>query len=196
MSTTRGGKETRHEPIVPKTSAARAQRSRSRKWVLMVGTGRTINRLPCSQLPTNRRCLQKLFSIPEKSMQSADTKQLTSHYSCLTPIPLFVLSTCHPHPSTSYVIRAWWTSSTVKEADLESPPPPRKLAAAAGWRDASQLLDALVVYLLAGAVSPGRRPLLPRLLTAILHSPAMARLGRKGFKPAKQAKQIQLPPKY
>ena len=38
---------------------------------------------------------------------------------------------------------------------------PRKLAAAVGWRDAFQLPDALVAYLLAGAVSPGRRPFLP-----------------------------------
>ena len=39
---------------------------------------------------------------------------------------------------------------------------PRKLAAAVSQRDASQLLDALVAYLLAKAVSPGRRPFLPQ----------------------------------
>ena len=56
-----GGKETWYEPYVPEKSAARAQRSRSRKGVWMVG--KTINRLPCSRLPTNRQCLQKLFYI-------------------------------------------------------------------------------------------------------------------------------------
>ena len=38
------------------------------------------------------------------------------------PIPLFRLSTRHPHPPTPHVIRAWWTSSIGKEADIESSP--------------------------------------------------------------------------
>ena len=82
--------------------------------------------------------------------------------------------------------------------DLE--PLARKLAAAAGWRDAPQLLDALVASILSGAVSPGRRPFLqgplpPPTLHPIAGGP-IAQMGRKGFNPAKTNKLIQLPPKY
>ena len=36
--------------------------------------------------------------------------------------PSFVLSDVHPHPQTSYVFRAWWTSSTGYVAGSKSPP--------------------------------------------------------------------------
>ena len=57
--------------------------------------------------------------------------------------PLQMLSSI-PMP---YVIRAWWTSSTGQQADLESssPPPSWKLVAATDRKDASQWLYALVM---------------------------------------------------
>ena len=62
-------------------------------------------------------------------------------------IPPFVIPARHPHPPTHYIIRVRWTSSTGIEAT--SACPPNSKTAAAGWRDASQWLFALVAYLLA-----------------------------------------------
>ena len=40
--------------------------------------GRTIHTLPCSQLPTNRQCLQRLFHIHQETVQNTNTKKLAS----------------------------------------------------------------------------------------------------------------------
>ena len=40
--------------------------------------GRTIHTLPCSQLPTNRQCLQRLFHIHQETVQNTNTKELGS----------------------------------------------------------------------------------------------------------------------
>ena len=79
------------------------------------------------------------------------------------PIPLFVFSVCHPlspdalrNPGlVDFVLRVSGRSR------IAPPPPHGKLGAAAGWRDAFQMLFARVAYLLAGvSVSPERRPFL------------------------------------
>ena len=93
MPTTRGGKETRYESSVPNKSAARAQRSRSRKGIWMIG--RTIDKLPCSQLPTNRQCLQKLFYLQEQTILSSNTKHLA------TTVASEVLNLYHAVPLTT-----------------------------------------------------------------------------------------------
>ena len=64
------------------------------------------------------------------------------------------------HPLMPCVIRAWWTSCRPpRRGELLAAS--RNLSPAAGWMDASQMLFALVAYLLAGTVSPGLRPFLP-----------------------------------
>ena len=40
--------------------------------------GRTIDTLPCSQLPTNRQCLQRLFYLHQETVQNTNTKELAS----------------------------------------------------------------------------------------------------------------------
>ena len=39
---------------------------------------RTIHTLPCSQLPTNRQCVQGLFHIHQETVQYTNTKELAS----------------------------------------------------------------------------------------------------------------------
>ena len=87
------------------------------------------------------------------------------------------------------------------DGDLELPA--GQLAAATGWRDASQLLFALVAYFLAGIfASPGRRrPFLPGPLSPphpISHSSATVRTNRKGSKKTNKqtSKQKQLVQRY
>ena len=90
-------------------------------------------------------------------------------------IPPFVLPTRHP-PSPDASRNPGLVDVVHRDrGDLELPV--RQLAVAAGWRDASQLLFALVAYLLAAVLaSPGRRPFLPGPLSPpypTSHSPAM-----------------------
>ena len=57
--------------------------------------GRTIDKLPCSQLPTNRQCLQKLFYLQEQTIQSSNTKHLA------TTVASEVLNLYHAVPLTT-----------------------------------------------------------------------------------------------
>ena len=90
-----------------------------------------------------------------------------------------------PHPPTSYVLRAWWTSSTGTETTSSCPPDSKQPPPAGGTRP-----RALVACIVAGfGLRPGdvhfsqHHRHLPYLTS---RSPAMVRVGRKGFIPTSQ----------
>ena len=95
------------------------------------------------------------------------------------------------HRPSSYAIWPWWTSSTGKEADLESTPgigwPP--LPGGVRTRPCALLVQPGQTFM----GSPRRCLFLPGPL-AILYptsnSPAAIRVGRKGFNPAKSKNKI------
>ena len=83
-------------------------------------------------------------------------------------IPLFALSKCPSHPPTPSVTRAWWTSFTGKEADLEAATGSWWPPLAAGVRTRPCALGVHTGQ--TGMVSRGRHPFLSGPLSSpILH---------------------------
>ena len=103
-----------------------------------------------------------------------------SHYSCITSIPLFVLTTCHP--SSPNALRHPCQVDVVH-------------------RERCGPLDRLMPWWLTscperfrpGDVHFSQGHCHPSILHHIADGP-MARMGLKGFNPTKQTKQIRLPP--
>ena len=128
----------------------------------------------------SRYCCTKILLTPRNMEGRTINRSLRLSYPTR-------LSDCHPPFSMLYVIRAWWTSST-GEATSGCPP---DVAAAAGWRDASQLLFALMAYLWPGFGFARAKSIPPRttVIPLTLHPIALQWSGRTEGASIQQKKQ-------